>query len=236
MIYFTNKEQRKKEEEMYAFVAEEMERGEINKALWTKAIAESKNDESQTKSFYIKYRIQKIKDESFKTSKLKENILAICLLIFLAGLISSAIYFFEDFFELIGNNLARSSFEKENNINLSVEENVEEVVLEEKKEVIPLEKNIQNKNKQECLKIDMVELYQLRQKLAYEQGLASVGMVPGQRAVIDDVMERLTGTKPVYNYDQFNQVNRSYTDMYDPQLEAIDDLIRRIGRNEVCIY
>lgn len=63
MFNFSTKEQRKIEEKLYAIVVEEIERNEINKALWAKALADSNNDENGTRAFYIKYRVQKLKDE-----------------------------------------------------------------------------------------------------------------------------------------------------------------------------
>lgn len=63
MINFSSKEQRKTEEQLYAVVVDEIERNEINKALWAKALADSDNDENKTRALYIKYRVQKLKDE-----------------------------------------------------------------------------------------------------------------------------------------------------------------------------
>jgi cation transport ATPase len=63
MFNFSTKEQRKIEEKLYAIVVEEIERNEINKALWAKALADSNNDENGTRAFYIKYRVQRLKDE-----------------------------------------------------------------------------------------------------------------------------------------------------------------------------
>jgi len=63
MFNFSSKEQRKFEEQLYDTVTAEIERNEINKALWTKALADSDNDKQRAQALYIKYRVQKLKDE-----------------------------------------------------------------------------------------------------------------------------------------------------------------------------
>lgn len=63
MFNFSSKEQRKFEEQLYGAVTAEIERNEIHKALWTKALADSDNDKQQAQALYIKYRVQKLKDE-----------------------------------------------------------------------------------------------------------------------------------------------------------------------------
>lgn len=63
MFNFSTKEQRKTEEYLYSLVTEEIERNEIQKSLWTKALADSDNDKQKTQALYIKYRVQKLKDE-----------------------------------------------------------------------------------------------------------------------------------------------------------------------------
>lgn len=63
MFNFSSKEQRKFEEQLYDAVTAEIERNEIHKALWTKARADSGNDKQQAQALYIKYRVQKLKDD-----------------------------------------------------------------------------------------------------------------------------------------------------------------------------
>ncbi len=58
-----SKEQRKKDELLYTVVTEEIERNEIHKALWTKSVADSDNNKERAQALYIKYRVQKLKDE-----------------------------------------------------------------------------------------------------------------------------------------------------------------------------
>lgn len=57
------KEQRALEEKLYLKVAEEIEANNINKGLWTKALAESGNDTKKAEGLYIQFRVQKLKDE-----------------------------------------------------------------------------------------------------------------------------------------------------------------------------
>lgn len=63
MSYFTTRKQRKEEEYLYSAVTEEIERNEIFKPLWMKALADSNFDKQRTQALYIKYRVQKIKDD-----------------------------------------------------------------------------------------------------------------------------------------------------------------------------
>lgn len=63
MLNFSSKDQRKYEEELYGIVVNEIERNEINKALWARALSDSDNNENKTRGLYIKYRVQKLKDE-----------------------------------------------------------------------------------------------------------------------------------------------------------------------------
>ena len=56
-------EHRLKEEAIYAHVINEIESGYRRDGLWARALAESKFDERETKSRYIKLRVQSIKDE-----------------------------------------------------------------------------------------------------------------------------------------------------------------------------
>jgi hypothetical protein len=57
------KEGRKREEEIYAMVLNEIERGKKQKGLWAKAIAESEGNKSKIQSLYIQFRVQSIEDE-----------------------------------------------------------------------------------------------------------------------------------------------------------------------------
>jgi hypothetical protein len=57
------------EERLYEEVSTEVEKGEIKKGLWAKALIDSKNDEAKAKGLYIKYRIQNIADEKEITEK-----------------------------------------------------------------------------------------------------------------------------------------------------------------------
>lgn len=63
MFNFSSKEQRKADEYLYSAVTEEIERNEIHKPLWTKALAGSDNDKQRAQALYIKYRVQKLKDD-----------------------------------------------------------------------------------------------------------------------------------------------------------------------------
>lgn len=63
MFNFSSKEQRKTEEYLYSIVTEEIESNEIKKPLYVKALADSDNDKQKAQALYIKYRVQKLKDE-----------------------------------------------------------------------------------------------------------------------------------------------------------------------------
>ncbi|GIU44623.1 hypothetical protein [Shewanella algidipiscicola] len=56
-------ESRSKELALYEIVADELEKGSLSKPLWVKAIANSKGNDSKTKSLYIKYRVLSLMDE-----------------------------------------------------------------------------------------------------------------------------------------------------------------------------
>jgi len=56
-------ERRLKDEAIYAHVLNEIESGHRRDGLWAKALADSKFNENETKSRYIKLRVQSIKDE-----------------------------------------------------------------------------------------------------------------------------------------------------------------------------
>ncbi len=54
---------RENDEFLYGEVLTEMNNGTIHKNLWAKAMAMSDGNEAKTKSLYMQYRVQKIKDE-----------------------------------------------------------------------------------------------------------------------------------------------------------------------------
>ena len=54
---------RENDEFLYGEVLTEMDNGTIHKNLWAKAMAMSDGNDAKTKSLYMKYRVQKIKDE-----------------------------------------------------------------------------------------------------------------------------------------------------------------------------
>ncbi len=47
----------------YELIAEEIDTGDTQKALWTKAFSDAEGDESRTKALYIKYRFEEISNE-----------------------------------------------------------------------------------------------------------------------------------------------------------------------------
>ncbi len=47
----------------YELIAEEIDTGDTQKALWTKAFSDAEGDESRTKALYIKYRFKEISNE-----------------------------------------------------------------------------------------------------------------------------------------------------------------------------
>ena len=51
------------DERLYEQVVTELSRGEIRQGLWAKAIADAEGIDEKAKSFYIKYRVQSLKDE-----------------------------------------------------------------------------------------------------------------------------------------------------------------------------
>ena len=52
------------EEQLYEIVVNEMSGGEIRSGLWAKALAMGDGSDGSTKSHYIKYRVQSLKDEA----------------------------------------------------------------------------------------------------------------------------------------------------------------------------
>jgi F0F1-type ATP synthase assembly protein I len=63
MFNFSSKESRLKEEYLYSIVTKEIEQNEIHKPLYTKALADAQGNQQQAQSLYIKYRVQKLKDD-----------------------------------------------------------------------------------------------------------------------------------------------------------------------------
>ncbi len=63
MSRYSSLKARANEELLYSQVAEEIEKNEINKGLWAKALSESGNIDSSAKALYIKLRVQSLKDE-----------------------------------------------------------------------------------------------------------------------------------------------------------------------------
>ena len=54
---------RKLDERLYFVVAEELDRGSVNQALWLKALEQSDGDERKQTAEYIKLRVQALRDE-----------------------------------------------------------------------------------------------------------------------------------------------------------------------------
>ena len=61
-IKLTLAESRQDEELMYEYISDEMDSGIIRKGLYAKAKANSKGDEKEANSLYLKYRLQSLKD------------------------------------------------------------------------------------------------------------------------------------------------------------------------------
>ena len=53
----------KDEELLYEFVADELESGDLNKGLWTKALAETNFEKDKAKAVYVKLRVSSLKAE-----------------------------------------------------------------------------------------------------------------------------------------------------------------------------
>lgn len=60
---------RKLDEQLYLVVAEELDRGSINQALWLKALEQADGDEQRQTAAYIKLRIQALRDDSHLQSQ-----------------------------------------------------------------------------------------------------------------------------------------------------------------------
>jgi len=74
---------------------------------------------------------------------------------------------------------------------------------------------------------DAATLFSLRQRLARDQGLAAVGQLPTDTAA-DPVFDGLgiTDGAPRYDFAQRQAVNKATADIYEPQINALDDLIK----------
>lgn len=74
---------------------------------------------------------------------------------------------------------------------------------------------------------DAATLFSLRQRLARDQGLAAVGQLPTDTAA-DPVFDGLgiTDGAPRYDFAQRQAVNKATSDIYEPQINALDDLIK----------
>lgn len=62
------------DEELYEIVANELESGEKNKGLWTKALSETGHDLKMAEALYIKLRVSKLNDERKKEQIVEEQI------------------------------------------------------------------------------------------------------------------------------------------------------------------
>lgn len=62
--YFKKKaiDSRTRDEVLYEFVLDEIEKNEVSKGLWAKAVATANGDNKKVDSLYLKYRVQSIKD------------------------------------------------------------------------------------------------------------------------------------------------------------------------------
>jgi hypothetical protein len=52
------------DEQLYAYVYDEMESGDIRRGIWAKATADAEGAQGKVEALYIKYRVQSIKDEA----------------------------------------------------------------------------------------------------------------------------------------------------------------------------
>ena len=55
--------------QLYALIHEEIEKGNLDKGLWTKSFADASGDEKKSQSNYIKYRFQALKKIERQKSK-----------------------------------------------------------------------------------------------------------------------------------------------------------------------
>tara|TARA_B100000401_G_C52776872_1_gene706124 strand:+ start:1278 stop:1607 length:330 start_codon:yes stop_codon:yes gene_type:complete len=55
--------------QLYELIYEEIEKGNLDKALWTKSFADASGDEKKSQSNYIKYRFQALKKVEQQKSK-----------------------------------------------------------------------------------------------------------------------------------------------------------------------
>ena len=54
---------KEQEEKLYTLISEEIEKGDVDKGLWTKAVSLSENDNKRIESEYIKLRFSKYKKQ-----------------------------------------------------------------------------------------------------------------------------------------------------------------------------
>ena len=50
------------DDEIYDYIGQEIENNKVNRAIWTKSIADADGDKSKAEAIYIKHRFQKIKE------------------------------------------------------------------------------------------------------------------------------------------------------------------------------
>lgn len=76
------------------------------------------------------------------------------------------------------------------------------------------------------------DLFSMRQRLARDQALAKVGQLPtdnAQNPVFDGL--GITQGAPSYDYGQRMAVNNATADIYSPQINALDDLIKASNKS-----
>lgn len=61
------------EEEMYEYIANEIEHNKVRKGLWTKLLVECEGNETKVKLAYIRKRVEELKAEQKKTEQLAEQ-------------------------------------------------------------------------------------------------------------------------------------------------------------------
>lgn len=73
MRFFESSEERQAENKLYELVATEIERGEMSKGVWAKAISQSETGEAGAKRLYIKLRVQELTDELELEARAQED-------------------------------------------------------------------------------------------------------------------------------------------------------------------
>jgi len=76
------------------------------------------------------------------------------------------------------------------------------------------------------------DLFSMRQRLARDQALAKVGQLPTD-SPLNPVFDGLGITQgtPNYNYEQRMDVNKATADIYEPQINVLDDLIKKSSKS-----